>query len=91
MITDLSKLRRTMVYSWELFYSQQSDGTRILRHIRVNNTRYQVPLDGITVDGVTLDADILGTEQIKDGSIKSEDFNSEMFATDKEIEDIFAK
>lgn len=85
---DISKLRRTMVYSWELFYEPQTDGTRILRHIRVNNTRYEVPADGITVD---IPNDSVGTEQIIDKSITLDDISDKEFATDADIQSIFEK
>lgn len=69
-------LRHILAQQLHLYYEQQSDGTNLLRRIRVNNYKLDVPEDGITIDN--LPADIIGTEQIKDGAILLEDLNTQV-------------
>lgn len=69
---DLTGLTHIIAQQLHLYYEKQPDGTKILRHVRVNNHSLNVP-EGITIDD--LPADVIGTEQIKDGTVGMDDLN----------------
>lgn len=75
-MSTTTNLRHILAQQLHLYYEQQPDGTNLLRRIRVNNYKLDVPEDGITIDN--LPADIIGTEQIKDGSILLDDLNTQV-------------
>ena len=84
-LKDLSKLEHTLAYPpLHLYYERMKDGTRMLRHIRVNQRTYEVPTDGsgITID--VLPADSVGTREIRDKSIEMADLSED--ARDQIIE-----
>lgn len=66
---DLSRVTHIVAQQLHLYYELQPDGTKVLRHIRVNNHQLTVPEDGITIDD--LPADIIGKEQMKQDSVGS--------------------
>ena len=90
---DLTKLQHVYVDGpLHFYYEQAADGTRTLRHIRVNQRTYNVPADGsgITIDVVPPNA--VGSEQIEDGSVELRDLSPEAreamenhFATDDDV------
>ena len=65
---DLTGLTHIVAQQLHLYYELQPDGTKVLRHIRVNNHSLNVP-EGITIDD--LPADIIGKEQMKQDSVGS--------------------
>lgn len=72
------------------YYEVTTDGTNVLRHIRVQQRKFDVPADGVTIDVVPPDS--VGTEQIEDGSLQLQDLSPEAreamennFATDAEV------
>lgn len=85
---DLSQLGHVYVDGpLHFYYETAEDGTRILRHIRVNQRTYQVPSDGVTID--TLPADSVGSAQIEDGSVQMEDLSPDNFATNDTVQQLF--
>lgn len=89
---DLTRLKHSLVNAPLHFYTEvQSDGTEVLRHIRVQQRNFRVPTDGgITID--TIPPDSVGTEQIEDGSVQMQDLSPEareamenQFATDDDV------
>ena len=50
---DLSKLRHALVNApLHFYYEAGAGGTRVLRHIRVQQKNFEVPADGVTIDVV---------------------------------------
>ena len=80
---DLSGLTHIVAQQLHLYYELQPDGTKVLRHIRVNNHQLTVPEDGITIDNLPTDfigkeqmkQDSVGSAQIEDGTVGLEDLN----------------
>ena len=66
---NLSGLTHIVAQQLHLYYETQADGTKVLRHVRVNNHQMKVPEEGITIDD--LPADIIGKEQMKQDSVGS--------------------
>lgn len=88
---DLTKLQHVYVDGpLHFYYETAADGTRTLRHIRVNQRTYNVPVDGITID--TVPANSVGSEQIKDDTVELRDLSpaareatENKFAADAEV------
>lgn len=91
MTQDLTKLRHALVNApMHFYYEVTDDGTNVLRHIRVQQRKFDVPADGVTVDVVPPDS--VGTEQIKDETVELQDLTPEAreamennFATDDDV------
>lgn len=64
---DLSGLTHIVAQQLHLYYEMQADGTKVLRHVRVNNHQMKVPEEGITIDN--LPTDFIGKEQMKQDSV----------------------
>lgn len=74
---DLSKLKHALVNSpLHFYYEEGADGTRVLRHIRVQQKNFEVPADGVTIDVVPPNS--VGSDEIKDGGVQMEDLNDEV-------------
>lgn len=86
---DLSKLKHALVNSpLHFYYEEGADGTRVLRHIRVQQKNFEVPADGVTIDVVPPDSvgpeqiknDAVGSAQIQDEGVEMEDLSPEVKA-----------
>jgi hypothetical protein len=74
---DLTKLKHALVNApLHFYYEVTTDGAEVLRHIRVQQRKFDVPADGVTIDVVPSNS--VGTEQIKNGTIQTEDISLEM-------------
>lgn len=90
-IPDLTKLKHALVNApLHFYYEVTTDGAEVLRHIRVQQRKFDVPADGVTIDVVPPDS--VGTEQIEDGSVQLQDLTPEAreamensFATDDDV------
>lgn len=88
---DLTKLKHALVNApLHFYYEVTDDGAEVLRHIRVQQRKFDVPADGVTIDVVPSDS--VGTEQIEDGSVHLQDLSPEAreamennFATDDDV------
>lgn len=88
---DLTKLKHALVNApLHFYYEVMDDGTNVLRHIRVQQRKFDVPTDGVTIDA--LPADSVGSEQIKDETVELQDLTPEAreamennFATDDDV------
>lgn len=77
MAKDLSQLEHYLANTpLHFYYDKKEDGTQVLRHIRVQQRKFEVPADGITID--TLPANSVGTEQIKDEGVQMQDLSREV-------------
>ena len=86
---DISKLQHVYIDGpLHFYYETAADGTRTLRHIRVNQRTYNVPADGVTID--TIPPNSVGSEEIKDGSVKAEDLDIDLVTTPEEARGIVA-
>lgn len=82
---DLSRLTHIVAQQLHLYYEKQPDGTKILRHVRVNNHGLNVP-EGITIDDLPADIiskeqmkqDSVGSAQIEDGTVGLDDLNPDV-------------
>ena len=80
---DLTGLHHIVAQQVHLYYSAQPDGTKVLRHVRVNNHQLAVPEDGITIDDLPsgiigkaqMQPNSVGSAQIEDGSVGPDDLN----------------
>ena len=94
--TDLTKLSHLLVTSTlHMYYETLDDGTKVLRHIRVNQHKLQMPADGgVTVDIVTPDGKIadnkVNSRSVEDESLQVVDLAPEAFTTPQEARDIVA-
>ncbi len=87
---DLSKLKHALVNSpLHFYYEEGADGTRVLRHIRVQQKNFEVPADGVTIDVVPPNS--VGSQEIKDESVQMEDLDPHMMTTTQEARDIVAR
>lgn len=87
---DLSKLRHALVNSpLHFYYEVGADGTRVLRHIRVQQKNFKVPADGVTIDVVPPNS--VGSDEIKDGSVQAEDLDPRIITTTDEARGIVAR
>lgn len=90
-IPDLTKLKHALVNApLHFYYEVTNNGAEVLRHIRVQQRKFDVPADGVTIDVVPPDS--VGTEQIEDGSVQLQDLTPEAreamensFATDDDV------
>ena len=74
---DLSKLKHALVNSpLHFYYEERADGTRVLRHIRVQQKNFEVPADGVTIDVVPPDS--VGSAQIQNEGVEMEDLSPEV-------------
>lgn len=74
---DLSKLRHALVNSpLHFYYEVGAGGTRVIRHIRVQQKNFEVPADGVTIDVVPPNS--VGSDEIEDGGVQMEDLNDEV-------------
>ena len=88
---DLTKLKHALVNApMHFYYEVTTDGAEVLRHIRVQQRKFDVPADGVTIDVVPPDS--VGTEQIKDETVELQDLTPEAreamennFATDDDV------
>jgi len=88
---DLTKLKHALVNApMHFYYEVTTDGAEVLRHIRVQQRKFDVPADGVTIDVVPPDS--VGTEQIKDETVGLQDLTPEAreamennFATDDDV------
>lgn len=87
---DLTKLQHVYIDGpLHFYYETAADGTRTLRHIRVNQRTYNVPADGVTID--TVPPDSVGSKQIIDHSVGSDDLDPTIVTTPEEARGIVAK
>ena len=88
---DLTKLKHALVNAPLHFYFEvTTDDTEVLRHIRVQQRKFDVPADGVTIDVVPPDS--VGTEQIEDETVELQDLSpgareamENNFATDDDV------
>ena len=88
---DLTKLKHALVNApLHFYYEETDDGASVLRHIRVQQRKFDVPADGVTIDVVPPDS--VGTEQIKDETVELQDLSPSAreamennFATDDDV------
>lgn len=88
---DLTKLKHALVNApLHFYYEVTTDGAEVLRHIRVQQRKFDVPADSVTIDVVPPDS--VGTEQIKDETVGLQDLTPEAreamennFATDDDV------
>lgn len=74
---DLTKLKHALVNApLHFYYEVTTDGAEVLRHIRVQQRKFDVPADGVTIDVVPSNS--VGTEQIKDDSVQLQDLSPEV-------------
>jgi hypothetical protein len=91
---DLTKLKHALVNApLHFYYEVTADGAEVLRHIRVQQRKFDVPADGVTIDVVPPDS--IGTEQIEDDSVQLQDLSPEAreamennFATDSDVKTV---
>lgn len=94
---DLSKLKHALVNApLHFYYEVMDDGTNVLRHIRVQQRKFDVPADGVTIDVVTPDGKIadgkVNSQSIEDETVELQDLTPEAreamenhFATDDDV------
>lgn len=96
---DLAKLKHALVNApLHFYYEVTTDGAEVLRHIRVQQRKFDVPADGsgITVDVLTPDGKIadgkVNSQSVEDDSLQLQDLSPEAreamennFATDDDV------
>lgn len=92
------QLEHTIASVLHLYYEEQPDGKRILRHIKAHGKEYTTPADG---SGITIDVvppNTIGSEEIINDSVGMEDLKPEVRdaimaggtpATDADIDELF--